>query len=125
MATYKGVSFKNWGYNKSLVLTDVELVKRDLLNHIYTIRGERVGQRGFGTNIELLLFEPFDENTIARIADQVREVINYDPRVVLINSTDFSVAPYQNESLLAITARLFFVELNLMELFHINLEFES
>jgi phage baseplate assembly protein W len=125
MATYKGVSFKNWGYNKSLVLTDVELVKRDLLNHIYTIRGERVGQRGFGTNIELLLFEPFDENTIARIADQVREVINYDPRVVLINSTDFSVTPYQNESLLAITARLFFVELNLMELFHINLEFES
>ena len=125
MATYKGVSFKNWGYNKSLVLTDVELVKRDLLNHIYTIRGERVGQRGFGTNIELLLFEPFDENTIARIADQVREVINYDPRVVLINSTDFSVTPYQNESRLAITARLFFVELNLMELFHINLEFES
>ena len=125
MTTYKGVSFKNWQNNKSLVLTDVELVKRDLLNHIFTVRGERVAQRGFGTNIQQLLFEPFDDNTIVRIADQVKEVINYDPRVILINNTDFTVTPYPNESILTITARLFFVELNLTELFHINLEFES
>lgn len=125
MAVYKGVSFKNWQQNKSLVLTDIDLVKRDLLNHIFTERGERVNQRGFGTVIQAQLFEPFTDNTVVRIADQVKEVINYDPRVILINNTDFNVTPYADRGIVAITARLFYVELNLTDLFHINLEFES
>ena len=68
-ALYKGFSFKNWQDSKEFVLTDVELVKRDLLNHLYTRRGSRVGHRGFGTTIQDLLFEPFDDNTVTLISD--------------------------------------------------------
>ena len=85
---YKGFSFKNWQRNKSFVLTNVELVKQDLLNHIFTRRGERVGQRGFGTVIQDLIFEPFDDNTVVTASDQIKSVIAFDPRVILQSEND-------------------------------------
>ena len=126
MATvYKGFSFKNWQRDKSFILTDLELVKQDLLNHIYTRRGERVGMRGYGTIIQDLVFEPFDNDTITLASDQVRSVIDFDPRVQLISEEDYQVLPDFDNSFLYISARLFYVELNLVDIFHINLEFES
>ena len=124
-AIYKGFSFKGWQQNKSFVLTDVDIVKQDLLNHIFTRRGSRVGQRGFGTIIQDLLFEPFDDDTIVLISDQVRLVIAYDPRVELRSEDDFVVTPDYDTGRLSIAARLFYVELDLTDIFHINLEFES
>lgn len=124
-ALYKGVSFKNWQLNKSFILTDVELVKQDLINHIFTRRGERVNQRGFGTIIQDLLFEPFDDNTVVLVADQVRGVIDFDPRVILLTDNDFIISPDFNTSRLVISARLFYVELDLMDVLDINLEFGS
>lgn len=125
MATYKGFSFKNWQHNKSFKLNDVELVKQNLKNHIFTDRGSRVGQRGFGTNIKDLLFEPFTDNLVVLISDQVREVISYDPRVVLQSGDDYRVVPDHINHKLHIAARLFFVELDLTDILQINLEFES
>ncbi len=124
-ALYKGFSFKNWQRNKSFILTDVEIVKQDLLNHIFTRRGERVNQREFGTIIQDLLFEPFDDNTIVLVSDQVRSVIDSDPRVILLSDNDFIVSPDSNTSRLLISARLFYVELDLMNVLDINLEFGS
>jgi len=120
---YRGFSFKNWQRNKSFILTDVELVKRDLLNHIFTGRGERVFMRHWGTDIQDLLFEPFDHNTIVLISDQIREVIDYDPRVVLDSDDDYSVIPYYDDSILIITANLRYVELDLSDILDIHLEF--
>jgi len=125
MALYKGISFKNWQINKSFKLTDVELVKRDLMNHIFTRRGERVGQRGFGTIIQDLLFEPLDDNTVVLVSDQVRAVINYDPRVTLLTENDFVVRVDFDNSRIVVAARLYYVELGLYDIFHINLEFGS
>lgn len=124
-ALYKGVSFKNWQLNKSFILTDVELVKQDLLNHIFTRRGERVNQREYGTIIQDLLFEPFDDNTVVLVADQVRSVIDFDPRVILLSDNDFIISPDFNTSRLVISAKLFYVELDLMDVLDINLEFGS
>jgi phage baseplate assembly protein W len=125
MAAYRGFSFKNWQNNKDFVMTDVELVKQDLLNHIFTRRGERVGQRGFGTVIQDLLFEPFDDNTVTTAADQIRAVIEFDPRVQLQAKSDFVVRADYDTSILYIAARLYFVELDLVDILHINLRFES
>jgi phage baseplate assembly protein W len=61
------------------------LVKRDLLNHIWTTKGERVMMPGFGTRIPLLAFEPNDDTTLAIVEDDLRAVFEYDPRVQLIN----------------------------------------
>lgn len=124
-AIYTGFSFKNWQRTKSFTLTDVALVKQDLLNHIFTRRGERVGQRGFGTIIQDLMFEPFDDNTVVLASDQVRSVIDFDPRVVLVSEEDYQIYADYNTGVLQINARLFFVELDLTDILHINLEFES
>lgn len=125
MALYKGFSFKNWQRDKSFVMTDVDLVKQDLLNHIFTRRGERVGQRGFGTIIQDLLFEPFDDNTVVLASDQIKSVLQFDPRVILQSDSDFVVKPDYDNSTLLISARIYFVELDLTDILHINLEFET
>jgi phage baseplate assembly protein W len=122
---YKGFSFKNWQRNKSFRLTDVELVKQNLLNNLFTRPGERVGQGNYGTSIQDLVFEPFDDNTIVLISDQVRKVIANDPRVTIIQDEDFVTNADFDNNTLQITVRLFYIELALFDIFDINLEFES
>jgi phage baseplate assembly protein W len=117
---YKGISTVEYERNKSLVLTDIELVKRDLLNHIFTLKGTRVKMPKFGTIIPDLLFEQFDEITIQLILDELRTVFNYDPRVDLI---EINTYPYYDESTLIITANLNYVELDLTDVLDIKMEF--
>jgi phage baseplate assembly protein W len=124
MALYKGFSFKNWKNDKSFTLTDVDIVKRDILNHIFTRKGERVGQRGFGTILQDLIFEPFDQDTITLASDQIRSVIDFDPRVELLSDDDYVVYPDFDKSFLFISARLYYIELDLTDILHINVEFE-
>ncbi len=64
--------------------SDVETVKADLMNHIFTIKGERVMQPKFGTRIPLMAFEPLDPTSLKIIEDDLREVFTYDPRVKLL-----------------------------------------
>ena len=85
MAIYKGFSTANWLENRSLIISDIETIKHDLQNHIFTRLGERVMQPGFGTRIPEMAFEPNDEATIKIIRDDVLTVINYDPRVELVS----------------------------------------
>jgi phage baseplate assembly protein W len=125
MALYRGFSFKNWQRTKSFVLTDIAIVKQDLLNHIYTRTGERVGMRSFGTALQDLLFEPFDNNLIVAISNQVRGVISYDPRVKLLSDDDYQVITDLDNRRIAILANLYYVELNLKNVLHINLTFEG
>jgi phage baseplate assembly protein W len=67
------------------MVTDAEAIKQDLLNHIYTIPGERVMLPNFGTRIPLMAFEPLDQVTLGIIEEDLRRVINYDPRVELVS----------------------------------------
>lgn len=64
-------------------LTDIELVKRDLLNHFFTRRGERLMMPTYGTIIWDLLFEPFTDSVQQQVIDDVITVVNSDPRVLL------------------------------------------
>ncbi len=67
------------------VLEDKELAIRDLLNHFYTRRGERLGNPDFGSILPELVFEPFDDRTIDLANDDVRTIIDLDPRWELID----------------------------------------
>jgi phage baseplate assembly protein W len=71
--------------SKGFTLTDVQLINRDLLNHINTIKGERVMMPNFGTRIPLMAFEPLDQATVDVIEEDLRAVFAYDPRVVLLD----------------------------------------
>jgi len=61
---YKGYSTFEFEKSKTLTLRDVELVKLDLLNHLFTQKGARVMMPTFGTIIPELVFEPLDEDTL-------------------------------------------------------------
>jgi len=69
---------------KGFQLNGKELVIRDLLNHIYTLKGERVMLPDFGTRIPLMAFEPLDQLTLAAVEEDLRQVFDYDPRIELM-----------------------------------------
>ena len=117
---YKGISFNQYQKNKDILLKDVDLVKQDLLNYIFTRRGERVMMPTYGSRIPDLLFEPMDEQTLALIETDVIEIVNFDPRVVPIN---FEIEPLYDEKAVNIKIELFYVELNFNDEFDIRLEF--
>ena len=62
-------------------LIDGELIKTDLLNELKTRRGERVMRPAFGTTIYDILMNPLDDFVIEEVREEVRRVIEKDPRV--------------------------------------------
>ena len=66
-------------------LTDVELVKRDLLNEFYTRKGERLMRPNFGSVIWDLLMNPEDTFTTDEIKQDIERIIAKEQRVELIN----------------------------------------
>jgi len=79
MVTYIGYSTidKN---TINTVLTDKDLALRDLMNHFYTRRGERVMNPEFGSILHELVFDPLDARTEMLAEDDVQKIINSDPR---------------------------------------------
>lgn len=69
----------------SVTLENMALAKRDLLNHFYTKKGERLGEPQFGSILPLMVFEQLDDNTVFIVEDDVREIIRSDPRWKLLN----------------------------------------
>ena len=62
-------------------LIDGELIKVDLLNELKARKGERVMRPNFGTTIYDILMNPLDQFVIEEVKDEVRRVIEKDPRV--------------------------------------------
>ena len=80
---FKGYSTVGKVNVTSTVLYDIELIKRDLLNHFSIKRGEKLENPNFGTTIPWLLFEPFNETIEKAIEEDVISIFAYDPRVQL------------------------------------------
>lgn len=116
-AFYRGFSTADWGKRKTFQLTNIDLVKRDLLNHIYTVKGERVMMPGFGTHIPVMAFEPNDERLRAQLESELREVFDYDPRVELLD-LQVLIAP-DNNALLAF-ADLRYIEFDVRDTLRIE-----
>lgn len=68
---------------RSWKLNDIELVKRDLLNHFHTHRGERVMLPNFGCIIWDMLFQPLTESNKEIIVAEAKRIVNSDSRVQL------------------------------------------
>lgn len=66
-------------------LTNIDLVKRDLLNAFQTRRGERVMRPNFGTIIFDVLLDPFDDQTKNLIIEDAQRIVGLDPRVELVS----------------------------------------
>jgi len=79
MLKYRG--FNTIDQSKKFRLTDLDLVKRDLLNHFQIRKGEKLMNPEFGSIVWNLLFEPLDEETKQILQDDVKRVVSYDPRL--------------------------------------------
>lgn len=84
-------------------LTNIDLVKRDILNHFATPMGSRVMMPTFGTRIYDYLFDPFDEYTKNIIIEDATNVVSSDPRVQLID-----IDVYEQDQALNIVMTLLF-----------------
>lgn len=119
---YRGYSSYEYEKNKTFKITDLELVKLDLLNHIFTRRGERVMMPTFGTRIPDMAFEPLDQITVDIIRNDLLAVFNFDPRVEVL---DLSVLPNYDTNSVVASARLLYVELNMVDTLDLNIVFEG
>lgn len=83
---YKGFCTRNYEQTgKRFAVYDVACIQEDLMNEIFTIRGERVHMPAYGTRVPLLTFEPNDQETSDILKEDVTTVIKHDPRVELLN----------------------------------------
>ena len=77
-------------------LTDIDLVKQDLLNHLHTPVGSRVMLPTYGSHIYDYIFEPFDDYTKNLIIEDVTNIVTSDPRLrlmdVQISQTEHAIA---------------------------------
>lgn len=67
-------------------LTDTDLIKRDLLNHFYTKKGERVMRPNFGSIIWDVLMEQDSPMLQEEIKEDIQRIVDLDPRVELENT---------------------------------------
>lgn len=102
---------RNW------TLYDLDLVKRDLLNHFHTSRGERAMMPTYGCLIWDLLFEPLTESNIELIVEEARRVVNSDSRVKIDTLTVKEV-----EQGLIINFTLFFEPWDVYENFSVEFD---
>ena len=119
---YRGYSSYEYQAKKTFSINDVELVKMDLLNHIYTRLGDRVMMPTFGTRIPDLAFEPMDSITLTILEEDLRRVVNFDPRVQLV---DVSITPSYDTNSVTASVRVLYIELNLVGNLDINITFEG
>lgn len=119
---YRGLSFRNFSKNKSIKLYDVELIKKDLLNNIFTRRGERVKMFTYGTRIPDLVFEQLDDIALTVINEDLHAVVASEPRVQLV---DLRVVPLYDRNVVIASIVLYYVELDFTDTLAVNITFET
>lgn len=117
---YKGYSSFEFEKSKNFQLTDIDLVKMDLLNHIFTRRGERPMMPTFGTSIPDLTFEPLDDDTLGILEDEINLVFSYDPRVEVL---ELKLDPQYDENAVMMYARIRYIEINQVDVLNLRFNF--
>jgi len=98
--------------------TGANLIKQDLLYHLFTRRGERVMMPDFGTDLQDMVFEPNDPITQDRISSEIQAVIDHDPRVELIRSV---VDVDEDNHKISVEVLLRFVELEIIDTLNLDI----
>lgn len=83
LTRYRG--FSTIDQTKKFRLTDMDLIKRDLLNHFAIRKGEKLMNSDFGSIIWNVLFEPLTADVKALIVEDIQRVVSYDPRIRIDN----------------------------------------
>jgi phage baseplate assembly protein W len=93
LVRYKG--FSTIDQKKKFRLTDLDLIKRDLLNHFAIRKGEKLMNPDFGSIIWNVLFEPLTADVKALVVGDITRIIGSDPRIrvdsVLVDQLDMGL----------------------------------
>lgn len=109
---YKGFSTRNYEeLGASFDIYNVKCIEEDLMNEIFTVRGDRLYMPTYGTRIPLLTFEPNDAATMDVIREDINSVINNDPRVSL---KALSVSQVPDSYAIVAVAVINYVEFNVV-----------
>jgi phage baseplate assembly protein W len=108
--------------NNTFKLVDIALIERNILNHIFTRIGSRIMMPKWGSKIPELLFENLNDDTIELCRSELERIINYDPRVKLLN---LSITPLYDMNTLTASISLKYIELNMTKNMNLNLEFSA
>lgn len=87
-------------------LSNIDLAKRDLLNHFHIRKGEKWTNPEFGCDLPLYIFQPLDDITMDAIKEEVFAVVNYDPRFVV---DDTNIIVNQDAHYVTINVKLTYV----------------
>jgi len=110
---YKGFTTRNYAERGgTFAIYNVECIQQDLLNEIFTVRGERLHMPRYGTSIPLMVFELDDPQTQAIILDDLTTVFKNEPRVKMLN-LDF--LPITQKGILIVIARLNYIEFEVVQ----------
>lgn len=79
MRNYLG--FSTYNRAKKFKLVNFDLVRQDLFNHFHIRKGEKLMNPDFGTIIWDMLHEPYTIAVRDAIAEDVKRIVGYDPRI--------------------------------------------
>lgn len=114
MATYKGYNTIDNNF-KSVVTTDTDLIKRDILNHFSIRKGEKLMNGDFGSSLPELVMEPMTPELTDLILEEVNTVFRNEVRV---NVNQLIVDEYEHG--IRVQAELTYVNTNQTETLLIN-----
>lgn len=105
---YKGFVTRNYEETgNGFDIYNVDCVSEDLLNEIFTVKGERLMMPDYGTRIPLLVFELNDVYTHDIIREDLTTVFDHDPRVKTVNLT---ILPDYDRNVIAAIATINYLE---------------
>jgi phage baseplate assembly protein W len=114
---YKGFSTTSPS-KRSTKVFDLECIRQDIINHFHIRQGEKLSDPEFGTIIWDVLFDPLTDRLKEAIAEDVTEIINYDPRV---NADKIIVDSYEHG--IQITCNITYVPYDVSE--YLQLRFDN
>jgi phage baseplate assembly protein W len=105
MRKFKGFSTVNKEHT-DWRLYDIDLAKQDVLNEIYTRKGERLMSPSFGYIVWDLLFDPLTEEVKTVIEQDTIRIVSKDPRFQLLQ---LFVTDNADQSKIDVSMRLYYV----------------
>lgn len=115
MNLFTGFSTAGADLNKDWTRYDIDLIKRDLMNHFHTRIGERRMRPTFGCRIWEYLMEPATAHNRDLIAEEAKRVCESDSRLSI---QDIQVHRLENGIRVEIT--LFYTPFDVVDKFVVN-----
>lgn len=102
---------------RTWALYDIDLIKRDLLNHFHTRKGERVMRPTFGCTIWDKLMEPMSAGLRQEIVEETYRICSLDTRIAV---KDVNVR--HNDHQIIVSMDLIYIPFQSVENFQISFD---